>query len=119
MASLDEITDAGMSGACFLDMGGTDDPASVENAIALASDKKLLPGMKCVLVCVFGGITRCDVVADGIVAALRKKELSSPLIIRLRGVNEVQGRKVLNDAGIEAHLKITDAVEAVKQVVRP
>lgn len=118
MAALDEIVDAGMSGACFLDMGGTDDPAAVERAITLASDRKLLRELQCVLVCIFGGLTKCDVVAEGIVAASSGNQLSVPLVIRLRGVNEELGRKILNAAGIKAHLNLAEAVHSVKETVR-
>lgn len=115
MAVLDEIVDHGLTGACFLDMGGTDDPAEVEKAITLASSKELLPGLKCVLVCIFGGLTKCDVVAAGIAAVSRKEEHPVPLVVRLRGVNEEMGREILISAGIKAHLAISDAIASVKK----
>ncbi|OPY30987.1 MAG: succinyl-CoA synthetase subunit beta [Methanomassiliicoccales archaeon PtaU1.Bin124] len=117
MAVLDEISDAGLSGSCFLDMGGTDDPAIVETAVRLASDKNLLHGLEGTFICMFGGITRCDVVAQGIINAVKEKPLDVPLVVRMRGVNEIEGREMLRAEGIEAHLDIGESIQAIKRMV--
>ena len=71
-------------------------------------------GVKAILINIFGGITRCDDIAKGILQAKKEMDLSVPLVIRLIGTNEKEGRALLEKAGIEAH---EDLVKAVKNVV--
>ena len=117
MAALDEIVDAGLKGACFLDLGGSDDPAVVERAIEIVLDEDLLPDLKSVFICIFGGITRCDIVAEGIVRAYGKVRRSVPMIVRMRGVNEKRGREMLLRAGIQAHLDMGESIQTIKEMI--
>jgi succinyl-CoA synthetase beta subunit len=71
--------------------------------------------IKAVLINIFGGITRCDDIAQGIIQAKESLMLKLPLVIRLIGTNEKEGRKILEGAGISAH---EDLVSAVKEIVK-
>ena len=97
MASMDVIELHGGSPANFLDVGGG---ATKENVTAafriLLSDEKV----KAVLVNIFGGIMKCDVIASGIVAAVQEVELGVPLVVRLEGTNVKAGRQILADSGL-------------------
>jgi succinyl-CoA synthetase beta subunit len=97
MASMDVIQMHGSSPANFLDVGGG---ATKENVTAafriLLSDEKV----KAVLVNIFGGIMKCDVIAEGIVAAVQEVELGVPLVVRLEGTNVEAGRQILADSGL-------------------
>jgi succinyl-CoA synthetase beta subunit len=97
MASMDVIQMHGGSPANFLDVGGG---ATKENVTAafriLLSDEKV----KAVLVNIFGGIMLCDVIAEGIVAAVQEVDLSVPLVVRLEGTNVKAGRQILADSGL-------------------
>ncbi len=97
MASMDVIQLHGGSPANFLDVGGG---ATKENVTAafriLLSDEKV----KAVLVNIFGGIMKCDVIASGIVAAVQEVELAVPLVVRLEGTNVKAGRQILADSGL-------------------
>jgi len=97
MASMDVIQLHGGSPANFLDVGGG---ATKENVTAafriLLSDEKV----KAVLVNIFGGIMKCDVIASGIVAAVQEVDLSVPLVVRLEGTNVKAGRQILADSGL-------------------
>jgi succinyl-CoA synthetase beta subunit len=119
MAVLDEMGGSGLRGGAFLDLGGADDPDRISKAIALVLDSSLLPNIEGLFICVFGGITRCDIVAEGIIAALRGVAFRVPIVIRLRGINESEGRMMLEDAGHAVHDDIAEACIALKAVVRP
>ncbi|WP_019177399.1 succinate--CoA ligase subunit beta [Methanomassiliicoccus luminyensis] len=110
MATLDEIALRGGRGGAFLDLGGTDDPAKVEEAFKLMARA----GPKAVLLNIFGGITKCDTVAQGVVGAMGRLDHHFPLVARIRGVNEEKARQMLRDHGIASHLDLEEAVrEAV------
>ena len=114
MTLLDVIALHGGEPANFLDVGGGADAEQVRTAmdIILAD-----PGVRIVLVNIFGGITRCDEVARGVVAATRNLSRGVPLVVRLVGTNEKEGLAILRDAGISAHRGMVDAVkEAVAGV---
>ena len=97
MATMDVIQLAGGQPANFLDVGGGADEAKVTNAFKiLLSD----PDVKGVLVNIFGGIMKCDVIANGIVAAARQVSLQIPLVVRLEGTNVELGRKILAESGL-------------------
>ncbi len=98
MATLDVLALHGAKGGTFLDLGGTDDKNVVRNALALVS--KTRP--RVVLVNIFGGITKCDTVAEGIIEAKATLELSFDLVVRIRGVNEDKAREMLRQNGISA-----------------
>ncbi len=113
MALLDVIKLQGGDPANFLDVGGGADAAQVRTAmdIILAD-----PAVKLVLVNIFGGITRCDEVARGVVAATAGVDRHVPLVVRLVGTNEDEGLAVLRGAGISAYRGMVDAVnEAVSR----
>jgi succinyl-CoA synthetase beta subunit len=112
MATMDIIKLFGGSPANFLDVGGSSSPEKVVHAFDILTRNKKI---KAVLINIFGGITRCDDIARGIVQAKQKMSLSLPLVIRLIGTNEKEGRTILQDAGIAA---FDDLTSAVKEVVR-
>ena len=95
MSTLDVVTDAGGAPANFLDVGGG---ASAEILSAGLEVITSNPEVKSVFVNIFGGITRCDLVAEGILNALGRLDVKVPLVVRLDGTNAEQGRKMLADA---------------------
>ncbi len=118
MATMDIIKLYGGSPANFLDVGGGANAEQVTAAfkIMLKSDQ-----VKAIMVNIFGGIMRCDVIADGIVQAAKEVQLNIPLIVRLEGTNVKQGRQILSDSGIQLITATTmsDAAEkAVKAVAQ-
>jgi succinyl-CoA synthetase beta subunit len=97
MATMDIIKLSGGSPANFLDVGGGADEAKVTAAFKiLLSDKHV----KAVLVNIFGGIMKCDIIAGGIIAAAKTVTLSVPLVVRLEGTNVEQGKKLLAESGL-------------------
>ena len=95
MSTLDVVALAGGRPANFLDVGGGAQADEIVTAMeVLLSDDKV----RAVLFNVFGGITRCDEVARGVLAALERLDVSVPLVVRLDGTNDVEGRKLLADA---------------------
>jgi succinyl-CoA synthetase beta subunit len=111
MATMDLIKHYGSSPANFLDIGGSSNPDKVVKAFSLLLAH---PGVKAILVNIFGGITRCDDVANGIVRAKSMIDIRVPTVIRLIGTNDVPARKILLDAEIEAY---DDLGEAIRRVV--
>jgi len=112
MATMDIIKLAGGSPANFLDVGGGASAEQVENAFRiLLADKNV----KVVLINIFGGILRCDRVAQGIVEAAKKVELKLPMIVRLEGTNVEEGRSILKESGIrfEVAVDFQDAADKV------
>lgn len=97
MATLDILNYYGGKPANFLDAGGGASKEVIRNALKLLSSD---PKVKGVLVNMFGGITRCDVYAQGIVDALREKTLTIPLVVRLEGTNVELGRQILAESGL-------------------
>ena len=97
MATMDIIKYYGGEPANFLDVGGSATEEMVTNAFRiLTSDKNV----KALLVNIFGGIMRCDVIAQGIVAAAKNIDMKIPLVVRLEGTNVEIGKKILADSGI-------------------
>lgn len=113
MATMDLIKNSGGLPANFLDVGGGASSETVSKAFKiLLSDKNV----RVVLVNIFGGIMRCDVIADGIVAAVKEVGIKIPIVVRLEGTNVEKGKKILD----ESKLNITSAnnlCEATKQAV--
>ena len=108
MAVMDLITKAGGKPANFLDIGGSSSPDKVLNAMRiLLSDERV----KAVLFNIFGGITRCDDVAKGMVQALNEIGTSLPIVVRLTGTNEEEGRRILRDVGLEVGSSMDEAVQ--------
>jgi len=98
MATLDMITHCGGSPANFLDVGGGADKEKVMNAFKLILRD---PGVKVILVNIFGGIVRCDLIAEGVVGAAQELEVEVPLVVRLQGTNAAEGRQILADSGLD------------------
>jgi succinyl-CoA synthetase beta subunit len=110
MATMDIIKLFGGQPANFLDVGGSSNPNKV-----LAALKIILrnPKLKAILINIFGGITRCDDIAKGILMARQQLDIPVPMVVRLVGTNEEEGRKILMQAGLQASEELTDAVKKV------
>ena len=113
MALLDVLSELGLHPANFLDVGGGASEERVYKALELIF--KLHP--KAVLVNIFGGITRCDIVAQAIIQALEDFSDAPPMIIRLTGTNEKEGIALLKQANISAYQDVMEAVKKVKEVL--
>jgi succinyl-CoA synthetase beta subunit len=111
MATMDLVKYYGGAPANFLDIGGSSNPQKVVSALRIITAD---PSVKAILFNIFGGITRGDDVANGIVQATREFPLTVPLVIRLTGTNEAEAVRILKAAGFSA---LTDMDEAVKQAV--
>jgi len=111
MATMDLVKFYGGEPANFLDIGGSSNPQKVVAALQIISGD---PGVKAILFNIFGGITRCDDVATGIVQATQQFPLTVPLVIRLTGTNEAEAIAILTNAGFSA---LTDMDEAVRRAV--
>ena len=112
MATMDLVKYYGGEPANFLDIGGSSNPDKVVTALDIIQSDGLV---KSVLFNIFGGITRCDDVAKGIVQATTQSPIDRPMVIRLTGTNEALGIEILKNAGFEA---LTDMDEAVEQAVK-
>ena len=110
MATMDCIKLAGSSPANFLDVGGSSNPEKVINGMRILLKNKKL---KAILINIFGGITRCDDIATGIISAKKELNITLPVVIRLIGTNEEQGRKMLSDAGFKALRSMPEAISSV------
>ena len=113
MSTLDVVAQAGGRPANFLDAGGGSDAAKIKQAVELilANDS-----VKAVLFNIFGGITRCDEVAKGLIAAFEDLKPSVPFVVRLDGTNDVEGRKLLEEAhlpNVHAARTMNEAAEKV------
>jgi succinyl-CoA synthetase beta subunit len=115
MATMDQIKLFGGSPANFLDVGGSSSPEKVLTALAILRGN---PRLKAILINIFGGITRCDDIARGILIARRQADLRVPLVIRLIGTNQEQGAALLAGEGITALEDMTEAVKKVLEVSR-
>jgi succinyl-CoA synthetase beta subunit len=111
MATMDLVKYYGGEPANFLDIGGSSNPEKVVAALRIITSD---PSVKAILFNIFGGITRTDDVANGIVTAIRQNPLRVPLVIRLTGTNEEIALKILKENGLSA---MTDMDEAVKKAV--
>jgi succinyl-CoA synthetase beta subunit len=112
MATMDLVKYYGGEPANFLDIGGSSSPDKVVTALEIITSDR---NVKCILFNIFGGITRCDDVANGIVTATSRTKLKVPIVIRLTGTNEQVAVDILKRAGFTA---LTDMDEAVKQAVQ-
>jgi succinyl-CoA synthetase beta subunit len=118
MATMDIIKLAGGEPANFLDVGGGASPEQIENAFRiLVSD----PKVKAVLINIFGGILRCDRLAEGVIAAVRKLEVKIPVVIRMEGTNVELGRKMLAESGLNFTNAdgMGDAAQKAVRLARP
>ncbi|OFV93684.1 MAG: succinate--CoA ligase subunit beta [Acidobacteria bacterium RIFCSPLOWO2_12_FULL_65_11] len=114
MATMDIIKLAGGEPANFLDVGGGATAEQIRNAFKiLMSDKKV----KAVLINIFGGILRCDVLAEGVIAAVKELGVSAPIVIRMEGTNVDEGKRLLRESGM--NFTTADSMgEAAKNVVQ-
>jgi succinyl-CoA synthetase beta subunit len=110
MATMDIIKLFGGQPANFLDVGGSSNPNKVLAALKIILQN---PKLKAILINIFGGITRCDDIANGILMARQQLEIPVPMVVRLVGTNEEEGRKILLQAGLQASEQLTDAVKKV------
>ena len=117
MATMDIVKMAGAAPANFLDVGGGANAEAIENGFRLIMKD---PAVKGILINVFGGILRCDVLAQGVVAAATKLNLSVPVVVRMEGTNVAEGRKILADSGLNLTTAkdLADAAEKVAQLVK-
>jgi len=114
MATMDIIKLEGGSPANFLDVGGGASKERVEQAFKIIfSDKKV----KAVLINIFGGIMRCDVIAEGVVAAAKNIDIKVPLVVRLAGTNEEKGKEILDNSGLDI-ISADNLGDAAKKVVK-
>ena len=111
MATLDSINMYGGKAGIFLDLGGTDDPEKVKQAMLLM----LEASPKVVLLNIFGGITKCDTVAKGVLEAMEGKGVKIPIVARIKGVNEEEGREMLKSAGMIPASGLSEAAEKASQ----
>jgi succinyl-CoA synthetase beta subunit len=116
MGTMDLIKLAGGEPANFLDVGGTASPETVENGFRIIlSDKNV----KAILINIFGGIVRCDRVANGVVQAAKNIDINIPVVVRLQGTNAIEARKILDESGLNLISADTleDAAQKVTQAI--
>jgi succinyl-CoA synthetase beta subunit len=113
MATMDIIKHFGGEPANFLDVGGGATTDKVREAFKIIMSD---PKVKAVLVNIFGGIMKCDVIANGVVEAARQIQLEAPLVVRLEGTNVDLGRKILSESGLDI-IAASDMADAAKKVV--
>jgi len=114
MATMDIIKLAGGSPANFLDVGGGATAEQIRNAFRILMTDV---DVKAVLINIFGGILRCDVLAEGVIAAVRDLNVKVPVVIRMKGNNEERGKQMLRDSGLN-FATADDMKEAAKRVVQ-
>jgi succinyl-CoA synthetase beta subunit len=117
MATMDIIKYAGGAPANFLDVGGGANKEQITNAFKILIRDK---SVKAVLINIFGGILRCDVLAEGVVSAARELHLEIPIVVRMKGTNVEQGRQILKDSGLNFTVAegMRDAAEKVVALAR-
>ncbi len=114
MATMDVIKLYGGEPANFLDVGGGANEEQVKTAFGIIMED---PNVKGILVNIFGGIMRCDIIARGVIAATQALELEDPLVVRLVGTNFEEGRRILSESGLNIHTAETLA-EGAKKIVQ-
>ena len=112
MALLDLLSNMGLKPANFLDVGGGASKERIYKALELLFKLET----KCILINIYGGITRCDVVAEAIIQVLNDFKNIPPIIIRLTGTNDKEGIALLKKEGINAYQDVMEAVKRVKEV---
>jgi succinyl-CoA synthetase beta subunit len=112
MATMDIIKLYGAEPANFLDVGGGASKEKVREAfkIILAD-----PAVQGILVNIFGGIMRCDIIAEGVIAAAREMDIKVPLVVRLEGTNVDLGKKILKESGLKI-IPADDLADAAKKI---
>ena len=115
MATMDLVKYYGGEPANFLDIGGSSNPEKVVNALKIITAD---PAVKAILFNIFGGITRTDDVANGIITATKQFKVNVPLVIRLTGTNEKEALRILEANGMQALSDMDEAVEKVVKLAR-
>jgi succinyl-CoA synthetase beta subunit len=118
MATMDIIKLSGGDPANFLDVGGSANTKRVEEGFRIIMKD---PNVKAILLNIFGGIVRCDRVAQGVVDAYKNiGEIKIPIIVRLQGTNAIEGKKIIDDSGLRVHSAITlkEAADLVTKVLK-
>ena len=117
MATMDIIKLYGAEPANFLDVGGGASKEKVTAAFKIITSD---PNVKGILVNIFGGIMRCDIIAEGVVTAVREMGLKVPLVVRLEGTNVELGKKIINESGLNviAANDLSDGAEKIVAAVR-
>jgi succinyl-CoA synthetase beta subunit len=117
MATMDLIKLAGAEPANFLDVGGGASAEMVENGFRIILSD---PNVKGIFINIFGGILRCDVLAQGVVEAARKVGIGVPVVIRMEGTNVDKGRQILDESGLNltAAKDLNDAAQKVASIAR-
>ncbi len=113
MATMDSIKLFGAEPANFLDVGGGATAQKVTEAFKLMLKN---PSVKGILVNIFGGIMRCDTIADGVIAAAKEVKLNVPLVVRMKGTNEELGRQKLRDSGLPI-ISADNMADAAQKIV--
>jgi succinyl-CoA synthetase beta subunit len=113
MATMDIIKLYGGNPANFLDVGGSSNPEKVLNALRIITRN---PKVKAILINIFGGITRCDDIAKGILMAMEQIDIKLPMVIRLIGTNEEEGRAMLKEHGFAVAESLSEAVDQVTSI---
>jgi succinyl-CoA synthetase beta subunit len=108
MATMDLVQYYGGRPANFLDIGGSSNPDKVVNALRIILDD---PNVEVILFNIFGGITRCDDVARGIIAATERMEIKVPIVVRLTGTNEAEARELLAKTDLVGAATMDEAVQ--------
>ena len=112
MATMDIIKQAGAEPANFLDVGGGANAEMVENGFRLILSD---PKVKAILINIFGGILRCDVLARGVVQAAEEVKLSVPVVVRMEGTNVEEGRRILAESGLKL-INANDLADAAEKI---
>ena len=115
MATLDVVQSYGGEPANFLDVGGGATPDQIAEALEILLED---PKSSVILINILGGITRCDDVANGILETMKKYTLEKPIVIRLVGTNEKEGRLILTQAGIQVLDTMEDAAKKAVEIAR-
>ena len=117
MATMDIIKQAGAEPANFLDVGGGASAEMVENGFRIILSDKNVKG---ILINIFGGILRCDVLANGVVEAAKKTGIKVPVVVRMEGTNVEEGRKILAESGLNltTATDLKDAAQKIAEVVQ-
>ena len=115
MATLDIIKLLGGEPANFLDVGGSSNPEKVLNALKIILNN---PKVKSILINIFGGITRCDDIANGILQARKELNMSVPIVVRLTGTNEKEARELLAKNGINPYSSMREVVKKAVELAK-
>ena len=114
MATMDIIKLYGAEPANFLDVGGGATKEKVTEAFKIILSD---PSVEGILVNIFGGIMRCDIIAEGVIAAAKETKLSVPLVVRLEGTNVELGKQIMADSGL-AIIPADDLADAADKIVK-